>query len=605
MKRSNLLRIIMGILLVFGMTAGIVAIMNRLEVKKTVLQEEQHQEEEEQKKEESKVSKQDDWSFEDEELVEENDETGKGQIYPEIVIWPNSERTDQTLKVEDIFNLENKENVNEVEEVMLTFDLSEIASQTDINETENKEEMTQQETTDFSEDTEEIEQPETTEEPEKIENPVVPLPPVKPVEQHVWGAWTFKDDTQDERECSHCGIKETGPHVLVTKQTDVTPNQGGTHMVETTNVCSNCKNTFVKEEEEACDYEISSYQRTGINDTHIEVKDCKICNAHAEEEGTCVPVGELKVVKIYAQIYEYYDCELCGDMCERQYHTNHQYGPWEHRDDKEHIRYCICVEARETRPHDYEYDGNGTLTCDGCKDVKTVIAHDHGYGTYRNMGLMEIIKSPAYGELVDTSQISNPNPNPNDYCSRYDFCCKTCGVYYYVYYDHDFQNGFCTRKGYCGEIAQPTAIHEEVACQTDSKEMMMVNEEETEGTQANDESTESTDANGESTEGTDVNDESTEGTDANGESTEGTDANDESTESTDANGESTEGTEVNGESTEGTDVNGESAEGTDANDESTEDGDAESEKIEEEAFYDETIKEEQEDSEIKADEEQT
>ena len=70
------------------------------------------------------------------------------------------------------------------------------------------------------------------------------------------------------------------------------------------------------------------------------------------------------------------------------------------------------------------------------------------------MDLMDLVMNkPAYNELISFSQISNPNPDPNSWCSRYEFRCSDCGLKYYVYFDHDFQDGNCTR-GYCGHIAQ-------------------------------------------------------------------------------------------------------------------------------------------------------
>ncbi len=403
---------------------------------------------------------------------------------------------------------------------------------------------------DESEEEEVIQEPFSDE--EKVEE-ISPEPPENSIQKHIWGEWISKDDMYDERECLHCGTKQTASHVLITKETNVEANQDGTHMIKAIKMCSNCNNTFETEEKESCNYEISSYQRTGINDTHIEVKDCIVCKEHVEEEGTCVPIGELKLVKIYAQIYEYYDCELCGDMCKRQYHTNHQYGEWEHKSDAEHIRYCICIEAREVRPHDYNYDGNSTLTCEGCKDVKIVTAHNHGYGTYRNMGLMELIKSPAYGELVDTSQISNPNPNPNDYCSRYDFRCKACGVYYHVYFDHDFQNGFCTRKGYCGAIAQPTVVQEQtVLLQTKTEKVGNIISE---------------DSQKEDDEGEDVQEENSEGEDSQEENSEGEDSQEENSEGEDSQEENSEGEDSQEENSEGEDVQEENSEGKEGKEE--------------------------------------
>ena len=271
--------------------------------------------------------------------------------------------------------------------------------------------------------------------------------------QHSWGNWSFRDNEYDVRTCS-CGEEQVQPHQFGQETVQITSNNevSGTHKVQSSKTCNVCKETVSLSRDEDCIYTIT-YNQTGINDTHIEVKDCELCGSHQETQGTCVPCGELKLVKIYAQIYEYFSCELCGDMCKRTYHTNHQFGDWEYRDSQSHIRYCLCIEARETANHNYIYDGSNS-TCQDCGNVVQSQPHDHGHGVYDNMDLMELVMSPAYQELVSHSQIPNPNPSADSYCSRYDFCCKTCNTYYHVYYSHSFENGVCSRTGYCGGISQ-------------------------------------------------------------------------------------------------------------------------------------------------------
>ena len=231
-------------------------------------------------------------------------------------------------------------------------------------------------------------------------------------------------------------------------------NNDGTHILEGNGICKFCNNDIKISKNEGCVYE-TEYEKTGVNDIHIVVNKCRVCQYITREEGTCIPTGELKFVKIYAQIYEYYDCKLCADYCKRVYHTVHKFNDWEYRDSQTHIRYCACTEGREIENHLYNYDRElGKIKCEACGDTKTVKDHDHGYDTHDDMNLLDLLKSPAYNELLSFSQIANPNPSPDSYCSRYDFCCKTCGAGYSVYYNHTFVDGVCDRKGYCGGIAQ-------------------------------------------------------------------------------------------------------------------------------------------------------
>ncbi len=89
-------------------------------------------------------------------------------------------------------------------------------------------------------------------------------------------------------------------------------------------------------------------------------------------------------------------------------------------------------------------------TCNVCGFEKQVPSHEHAPD---NMGLMDLVMSPYYSELISYSQISNPNPSPDDYCSRYDLICGTCGIKYSIHYDHKFVDGSCTR-GYCDHISE-------------------------------------------------------------------------------------------------------------------------------------------------------
>ncbi len=277
--------------------------------------------------------------------------------------------------------------------------------------------------------------------------------------------WKYINNGKEARYCTKCNGEQTREHEHENEPNDLQyvckeSNNDGTHTLEGVYTCSICEQEVTVNKVADCSYEVS-YERTGVNDIHKIVKICSVCQYRTEEEGSCEPTGELKCRKVNSQIYEYYDCAQCGDWCQRSYHTEHKFGEWGYRDSREHIVYCICIEERKTETHNYVYDKEKQMvTCEGCHDTKPVINdHNHGKGTYRNMDLMQLVlNKEAYNELLDTGQQKNPIPNAESYCSRYDFLCRECGNTYCVYYDHSFENGVCTRKGYCGGIAEPNSI---------------------------------------------------------------------------------------------------------------------------------------------------
>lgn len=230
-------------------------------------------------------------------------------------------------------------------------------------------------------------------------------------------------------------------------------NSDGTHRYVSSYTCIVCTQVVTVYKNENCDYGESSWKRSDVNDMHEEMKTCKICMYEHVELVDCTPTGEYKCIKYYSQIYNYRDCAVCGDWCDRSYHTEHIYGEWEQKTST-HIRYCLCVEGREEYPHDLMFDAQKLITvCTTCGYSFPGVEHNHGYGVYDDMDIMDLIGHPAYNELDSFGQISNPNPSPTGYCSRYEFTCKTCRVKYYAHFTHDFVDGKCTR-GYCGHIAQ-------------------------------------------------------------------------------------------------------------------------------------------------------
>lgn len=296
------------------------------------------------------------------------------------------------------------------------------------------------------------------------------------IEDCTYSDWQYIGNNIDAQYCVDCDGSQTREHQHAEQPPEeslnfvfLSSNHDGTEKWQATYICSICNEEVPVYKNVDCTYE-TTYSQTGVNDVHMVNLDCMVCGYHTDYEGTCIPIGELKLIKIYSQIYEYYDCELCGDQCQRKYHNEHQFGNWEYRDSQTHIRYCMCIEGREIENHNYVYDPvTLTISCAACGDSRAVPEHDHGYGTHDEMNLMDLISNPAYttGEILSNSQIANPNPSPTDYCSRYEFRCKTCGAMYYIHFAHKFVDGVCTRTGYCGGIQQSSGIASESSHECD------------------------------------------------------------------------------------------------------------------------------------------
>lgn len=111
-------------------------------------------------------------------------------------------------------------------------------------------------------------------------------------------------------------------------------------------------------------------------------------------------------------------------------------------------------------------------TCTGDKQInageyKVTIKFSNDNKHNPNIYLMDLISLPCYDEIVSKSPIPNPNPDPSaddDYCSRYDFKCKICGLVYSCYNDHKFVDGVCSRT-FCSAVEPTNEINELVLLQ--------------------------------------------------------------------------------------------------------------------------------------------
>ncbi len=237
-------------------------------------------------------------------------------------------------------------------------------------------------------------------------------------------------------------------------------NNDGTHNMEASYTCSVCQKVATRSKSEACVY-VTDYEWSETKDIHIVVHTCSICQYVNEQEGACVPTGKLTCIKeTDSLIYEYYECELCGDRCNQVLHTVHQFEDWEYRDEKTHMRYCICTEEREEADHVYVYDGNTSVICEVCGHAKDVVSHVHGANLKEDMDLMILISTWEYkNEIISPGKENNPNPSLDEPCYWYNFKCKICGAKYKLIYNHKFENGVCVRK-HCGISEATTTISE-------------------------------------------------------------------------------------------------------------------------------------------------
>ncbi len=298
--------------------------------------------------------------------------------------------------------------------------------------------------------------------------PSEPEPPIEelPTEHDHKYSWTT-DGIFDTGSCE-CGDIKQENHLHSEAPEDLEyknpiQNKNGTHNLSASYPCDKCQKEVVLTKTEECPYEVS-IEQIGINDIHIKNEDCPVCGHHKQKNETCTSDGIEKIIKVNAQVYEYENCTVCGDWTNRRYHINHIYGPWEERDEETHIRYCKCIEARETEKHDNvhnEIDSDNHIVngfiCEDCGYSRNTNPHKHGY---RNMPLMEVLMNKdIYDNLESKSQEANPDKESTKYCSFYTVYCpeSDCAIYK-IYYDHNFVDGYCTRIGYCGGLKDPSYV---------------------------------------------------------------------------------------------------------------------------------------------------
>ncbi len=238
-------------------------------------------------------------------------------------------------------------------------------------------------------------------------------------------------------------------------------NEDGTHVLEASYKCS-CGEIILLTKEQNCEF-VETIKRNPImhnlDNIHIVEMDCEVCGFHKEENAPCVPDNINYYFYYLSQIYKSYHCIVCENTCNQVPHFFHELGEeWKYHDENTHRKQCECTTeaGRQEEYHDYALvEGvDNMIKCTGCGHEKEVEPHQHGYGFAGKweVGLMDLVLSPAYDELVDKGQIKNPYPSPNAYCSKYDFICHTCHARYSCYFAHSRrEDGTCAR-GYCDHM---------------------------------------------------------------------------------------------------------------------------------------------------------
>lgn len=271
--------------------------------------------------------------------------------------------------------------------------------------------------------------------------------------------------------CKECGertnykrhIHEEAPADLT--YTLLSGNGDQTHTLVGTYQCTICKESLEVTKVEECDFSNSTptYEKKGpdnfaIYNKHVEVTTCDVCGDSKRQEVPCVPNGTTEYMVWLSTIYEFQTCTDCNNRCE-QYPHEHKYGDWEPKDEREHQRRCACDSSPIIEEHSFSFVENkedpsqNKMVCPTC-NMTLAVDHPH---LPRNMSLMDMIMSPIYSHVINKTPINNPNPSP-EYCYRIDCYCPTCGVFYAVYYDHDYKNGVCTRITRCGGVKDPDYV---------------------------------------------------------------------------------------------------------------------------------------------------
>lgn len=234
-------------------------------------------------------------------------------------------------------------------------------------------------------------------------------------------------------------------------------NGDGTHELTGKYNCDICHEEVLLHKTESCDYSKSekTYEQIPggnftVTNTHNVSQTCDVCGETKTEKEACTPTGDMNYMIFGAQTYEFYYCENCGYRCEQVPHFEHNYKPWEPKDEKVHKKECPCYTSindgdRELTETHHMVFKDGSLVCDVCSYTKeNVSEHKHAVD---EMDLMDLLD--YFNQLMSYSQIMNPDPAADKYCSRYDIHCSECGAYYTIYQSHieKESSNACGRNG--------------------------------------------------------------------------------------------------------------------------------------------------------------
>ena len=255
---------------------------------------------------------------------------------------------------------------------------------------------------------------------------------------HSYGAWTYADEDNHERECS-CGAKETEGHTW--NSGEVTTPATHTATGVKTYTCTVCGGT--KTETIAKTPEHSYGEWTSVDETnHKRVCACgdEETAPHTWNDGVVTTPATHSATGVKT-----YTCTACGaTKTETIAQIAHSYGAWTQVDETNHKKVCACGdeiteahtwnEGEVTTAATHTATGVKTYTCTVCGGTKTeTIAklEGHTYGEWTSVDGTNHKKVCACGDEITEAHTWNDGvvttaPTKTTYGVK-TYTCTVCG----------------------------------------------------------------------------------------------------------------------------------------------------------------------------------
>ena len=257
--------------------------------------------------------------------------------------------------------------------------------------------------------------------------------------EHSYGAWTYKDETTHERECS-CGAKQTEDHSW--NSGEVTTPATHTATGVKTYTCTVCGGTKT---ETIAKLEGHTYgEWTSVDENnHHRVCACgdEETAAHTWNDGVVTTPATHSATGVKT-----YTCTACGaTKTETIAQIAHSYGDWTSVDGTNHKRVCACGDE-EVAPHTWDEGevttaathtatGVKTYTCTACGATKTeTIAklEGHTFGAWTSLDENNHHRECACGEEEVAAHTWNDGVVTTEPTATTDgvktYTCTACGA---------------------------------------------------------------------------------------------------------------------------------------------------------------------------------